>query len=617
MWLSLLAGAVAVGLGCLLALAPGTSARGLGPFHSFALFTSVAVVLGQLLPEALAELGFSALLVCGGMFFLPRFLESARKWVGARWPRQQVVSAGPCSDMGLELSYAAFLLHRVGDGMGLALFAGPVHAEHGHYDVLGAIALHTIPVTALVLTAFKVRYGTRSALLRAFGVALSTGVGVALPFALSVELLQQVAPWLTAAVAGLLLHVVSHGWAPSAAPSTLSRVMDVLALLAAASLLAFGGGEAHYHGHGHGEELADFRHLLLDGLWDLGLQTAPMLLLGLLVAAVVQTHSLRLDVGSAPFGRPRYLWQAFRGSLLGLPFPVCACGVLQVASSLHRRGAAPAFVVSFLLSTPGLGLDTLMLTSHFWGWPFALVRFAAAPLLAFGVALLVARGQRSAPEAGSASPPQLLGRRSKGGYFGQVLQHFEDLLYHVGAWTLLGLLIASYLQAVLADGALRGTLGVAGLGWDVLWVSAIAVPAYVCASAAVPIAAVLAAKGLSSGALLVGLLLGPAVNWASLAFLRKTYGRAAVMWALGGICAFAWALAALGSHHRLATLTNPSHHGHDHGYGVISYVSGLLLVLLVVRAVWRSGLRTWLASLGQVLIPEPEGATPPASEPQG
>lgn len=623
MWLSLVAGAVAVGIGCLMALAPGASARGLGPFHSFALLTSVSVVLGQLLPDALSVLGVSALAVCAAAFFLPRAMEMARRrfWPGAANSDGHGggrVSHGPCSDVGLELSYAAFLLHRLGDGVGLALFAGPLHAGHGHYDVIGAIAVHTIPVTALVLTAFRVRRGVRSVLVRGGLVFAATMVGALVPLALPLEVWEEISPWLTAAVGGLLLHVVSHGWAPGGAPSLVNRLIDLSALVAALLLLLFGGGE-HGHGHfgepsSHGGEVTEhlpaFREIMLDALWNLGLQTAPMLLLGLLSASLIQTLSARRV--AAPGRRGRSGTMALHGALLGLPFPICACGVVQVTQSLVRRGAVPAFAVAFLLSTPGLGVDTLLLSGHFLGWELAWVRLLGAPLLAIWAAWLVSRkgvrdglllrkGSSTAGPADPSTAPEPTGERSEG--FGiRALRHFDGLLYHVGGWTLVGLLVAAYLHATLAEGALQG----AAPFIDVLLVAAVAVPSYVCASSAIPLVAVLAAKGLSPGAVLAALWLGPAINLGSLTFLRRNYGPRAMAAALLGLVGGVFALAAVANASGVAVAAPVAG-----GYGVLSYGSGALLLLLVLRAVWRSGLRGWFASLGEVLIQEPDTPMPP------
>ena len=634
MWLSVLAAGAAIALGCLIALAPATSSRGLGPFHSFALLTSVAVVLGQLLPDALSSLGLPAFITFLAAFGAPRFLEWARaRLFGAEAAEFEHAGhhhahptpghdhghqhdhghghgtghgahgdghrqdAAPCSDLGLELGYGALLLHKIGDGVGLALFSGPAHAGHGHYDVLLAIAGHSVPVTALVVTAFRARRGARQGLLRGVGLLFATLIGVAIPATMSPTVLHELEPWLTAAVSGLLLHVVTHGWAPNEAPTALGRLMDLLALASAALLLLLGGG-GHHHGHEpHAvAHLPEFRDAMVDALWRLGLETAPVLLLGLLFAAAIQTFGSR--IGAGWLRQRSRSGQALWGAFLGIPLPVCACGILPVATSLRRRGAAPAFVVAFLLSTPELGIDTFVLSGRFLGWPFAVMRLLSAPLLAFVAAWLLSAQLGSVPQ--SLPPPQrVIESRARGPVLSQMLHHFDDLLYHVGAWTLVGLLAAAYADAVLV----RGGLHISQAPFlDVLIVTALAIPSYVCASSATPLSAVLLAKGLSPGAVLVGLLLGPATNLATLSFLRNAYGLRPMATAIGGLIAVAWALAAFANWIFPSLQTAASVVGHQHDYGLWSYGSAALLIVLVLRAVWRSGLRTWLSSLGEVLV---------------
>lgn len=589
---------VSVAIGAALGLAPGsTGTRALAPIHSFALVTAVAVVLGQLLPEALSALGLWALLVFAAAFALPRVLEAIRRRIPGEGMRPSLTADndGPCTDVGLELSYAAFLLHRVGDGVGLALFAGPLHESHEHYDLILAIAAHTVPVTALVAMAYDLRHGCRSALFRTLWILVATGIGLLLPTLVEPDALHRYEPWITATVGGLLLHVVSHGWAPAGPPTRAGRAMDVAALLCAVALVALGGDS---HVHEHGGEVDDLRARLGHALVELGLETAPMLLLGLAIAAFLQTQGARLSLRFLRSGND--LSQAVRGAALGLPLPVCACGILPVAHSLHRRGAAAAVVVAFLLATPELGVETFVLTGRFLGWPFAWLRLGAAFAVAVVAALLLAGRLPAESKTRPAGDDGILvpGALSDAGLARQVLANFDDLLYHIGAWTLVGLLAAAYMQAALTPGALAA---VADSGLDVLVVSALAVPSYVCASSATPLAAVLLEKGLSPGAVLAGLLLGPATNLATVAWLRKAYGTRATVFAMVGLIGFCWVLS-LGVNRVWPDVSAQVSVADAHAHSPASVLSSVVVLLFILRAVWRSGLRNWLSSLGEVLV---------------
>jgi uncharacterized membrane protein YraQ (UPF0718 family) len=581
---------LSIGLGTALGLLPGSSSRAGGPLQTFALVTAVAVVLGQLLPESLSAIGVPALLAFAFGYALPRVAERAA--VAFRKPACTHDDA-MCTDLGLELGYAALLLHHVGDGLGLGLFTSELHEGHDHWDVLAALAGHTVPVTALLAMAFKTHRGAASAAWRALGIAAALVLGVALASSLDHEQLVAYEPWLTAFVSGLLLHIVAHGWPAELRPTRGSRVIDFAAIAAGLAIVMVGG---HSHASEHGQ--TDVRAAMGDALVELGLETAPMLLLGLLVAAFLQTQGARIPARVLSSGGR--LTQALRGALIGIPLPVCACGILPVAHSLRARGGAAAVVVAFMLATPELGVDTFALSVQFLGWPFALLRLFGAVLVAVTGGLLVARfanvercevHEAVTERPFASAPPRPL--------LSQVAANFDELLYHVGAWTLLGLLAAAYLQAALTDGALAS---VAASGFDVVIISLIAVPSYVCASSATPLAAVLLAKGVSPGAVLAGLLLGPATNVATLAWLRKAYGQRAAIACAVGLLSVTWVLAygvnAFGSALVPVAATQLAH---EHSHGPVAYLAALALFALVLRAVWRDGLRSWLGSLGEAL----------------
>jgi hypothetical protein len=463
-----------------------------------------------------------------------------------------------------------------------------------------------VPVIALVTLAFKTHRGAWNAALRALGMAASTLLGVAIANLLTPEQLAAWEPWLTALVSGLLLHIVAHGWPEEMRTNSWGRLMDFTAIAAGLALVAIGG-----HSHAAERGLPDVRHAMGEALIELGLETAPMLLLGLMVAAVLQTQGARIPLGWMQRGGR--LSQATRGALMGIPLPVCACGVLPVAHSLRLRGGAAAMVVAFLLGTPELGFETFALTVQFLGWPFAYMRLAGAFVLAVGVGLIVARFTPSpdpAPHAAAETAP--IEAAPARGLFAQIGANFDELLYHIGAWTLVGLLAAAYLQAALTDGALQA---VARTGLDVVIMSLLAIPSYVCASSATPLAAVLLSKGVSAGAVLSGLLLGPATNIATLAWLRKAYGARATLWAVAGLLAITWTLAFVANHVLADSVVTVTAHAGAHEHGPIHYASLAIFVLLLARAVWRNGLRSWLGSLGEALALEPAHHAHPHAHP--
>ena len=550
---------------------------------TFALVAALAVVLAQLLPDALGAVGLPALFVFGVAAAFPSVLRQIALKLGRSNQNRRV---------GLELGYAGLLIHKAADGVGLATYGAGEHAEHAHFDVLFAIAAHTVPLVAVLTISFYRARGLGSSVLRVGGLAVATVIGVFATALIPESAHDAVEPWLTAAVAGLLLHIVAHDFRPKERPRGLgARVIDLVAVAAGLGLVLLAEG-GHHHGEGGGQVRADTAAALL----DLSLETAPALLLGLLVAAVLTTFGKHLPARWLASGGS--FRQAVRGAIVGAPLPICACGVLPIAASLKKRGAGAALVVAFLVSTPELGIETLALTARFVGWPFALVRLGAAVLLAIVAALVVHRvssrkGRESfvgaivEPDAHEATTP--VSRR--------MVDSFDELLYHIAPWTVVGLITAAYVQAVLPTDALGG---MATYGLDILIVVIIAVPSYVCAASATPLAAVLLLKGMSPGAVLIGLLLGPATNLATLGFLRKSYGGRATVFGIGALVLAAIGLALAINHVGLPLdVSSAASQAHEHSWFTVA--CGALLALALLRSIWQTGLRPWLASLGESL----------------
>lgn len=573
--------ALAVVLGALLALAPRTSEHWFGPIRTFALTASLAVVLTHLVPEGFAALGVTALVVFGAGALLPPTLETL---VSRLWRHRQAGSQR--SLVGLEAGYAGLLVHKLGDGVGLGAYAGPMGGGQPQLDVMVALAAHTVPVVAVVMLAFESARGRRAAVERAAGIAVATLAGVFVAGLVPAELVHHASAWIAAAVSGLLLHVVMHDLATHPPRSAGERSLDLGAALLGLAVPLVGGHAAE------GDAAGSVSRDLARSLWDLTLDTAPMLLVGLMAGALIQSFGSRIP---ERWLRSRgILVDAVRGAVVGAPLPLCSCSVLPVSGALAPR-AGPALVVAFLLATPELGVETFALSVRFLGWHLATLRLLGALLVAIVAGVVIGRltrRERAEPVA-AAGPEPSAPRRS----LADVARAFDELLHHIGAWMVVGLCAAAAVETLIPADAL-GAMGHPLL--ELAVVSAVAIPSYVCAPSATPLAAVLIAKGLSPGAVLVGLLLGPATNLATLAFLRRSYGTRATALGILAVVGLSWLLA-LGTNHWLPVVEVHAHAVVEHeAHGVLALAAGGLLVLLLVRSIWRSGTRLWLASLSEL-----------------
>jgi uncharacterized protein len=206
---------------------------------------------------------------------------------------------------------------------------------------------------------------------------------------------------------------------------------------------------------------------------------------------------------------------------VGLPLPICTCGVLPLYRTLIRQGAPPAAAMAFLIATPELGIDALLISIPLLGGDMTIVRLAAAATIAlvvgWGVGTIASRATPPAldrVEAEKAPDPWPVRLRAG------LKEGFGGLVDDTAPWILVGLL-AAIAQPILAQGWLSELSGFA----EVALFALIGLPIYVCASGATPIVAVLLVSGVSPGAALAFLLTGPATNISTFGILSVLHGR--------------------------------------------------------------------------------------------
>ena len=105
-------------------------------------------------------------------------------------------------------------------------------------------------------------------------------------------------------------------------------------------------------------------------------EMAPFLLLGFLLAGILHVwvpQSLYVPKISRPTFKSSLL-----AALFGIPLPICSCGVIPTAVALRKEGASKGASVSFLISTPATGVDSILATYSLLGLPFAILRPVAA-----------------------------------------------------------------------------------------------------------------------------------------------------------------------------------------------------------------------------------------------
>lgn len=261
-------------------------------------------------------------------------------------------------------------------------------------------------------------------------------------------------------------------------------------------------------------------------------EMSPYLLLGFLIAGLLHVF--------VPKGFYRkYLsrdnkWAVLWAALLGVPLPLCSCGVIPTAIGLRRENASKGAVASFLIATPQTGIDSILATFSLLGLGFAIVRPVAALVTGVCGGILV---NRLAGEEEATSELNDSCKVESGSRIWRVLKYsYFEMIQDIGGRLAIGLLVAALIQVAVPDQFFL-QFGSEPL-LQMLVILVVAIPMYICSTGSIPVAAALMMKGLSPGAALVMLMAGPAVNLASILVVRKALGSRFTWIYLGTIVAF-------------------------------------------------------------------------------
>lgn len=271
--------------------------------------------------------------------------------------------------------------------------------------------------------------------------------------------------------------------------------------------------------------MADFAKSIIWDFWATIAEMSPYLLFGFFVAGILSVLVSQQIVERHLGGRG--IWPLVKASLFGVPLPLCSCGVIPVSMSLHKHGASKGSTISFLLSTPQTGVDSIFVTLSLLGPVFAVFRPLAAFVTGIVGGTFVDMFERK-KEEDSQVPPKCTDeccdnaatshKITKGLKYG-----FVTLPRDIGKAMLVGLVIAAVISALVPDGYFAEKLGTGIFAMVVMMF--LGIPVYVCATASVPVAAALILKGLTPGAALVFLMTGPATNAASFITIWKILGK--------------------------------------------------------------------------------------------
>ncbi|HVN59346.1 MAG TPA: permease [Bacteroidales bacterium] len=316
-------------------------------------------------------------------------------------------------------------------------------------------------------------------------------------------------------------------------------------------------------------------------------EMAPYLLLGFFFAGLLHLlfpkDKVRQYMGGSNAG------SIVNAALFGVPLPLCSCGVIPTSVAFYRHGASKPSTVSFLISTPQTGVDSILVTYSLLGLPFAIVRPIVALITGIFGGLITARVDKNSPaDAGTGNDDT---DKIPSGFLPKIREMFRysfvEFLQDISNWLLLGLLLAAIISVFVPDNYFADKIPNNFVG--MLIALLIAGPIYVCATASVPVAAALMLKGLSPGAALVLLMAGPATNIATMTMVGKVLGKKSLISYLGTIIGGAMLFGlfidtflprewfALSEHY------GHMHHAHEWMPDWLKIGSAVLLLLLILN----------------------------------
>lgn len=307
---------------------------------------------------------------------------------------------------------------------------------------------------------------------------------------------------------------------------------------------------------------------LLNNIWAVYLETAVWLIFGLITAGLVKVYipadAMQRWLGGKGFAA------VGRAALFGAPLPLCSCGVLPAALGLRRAGASKEATISFLISTPETSIDSVAVTYALMGPLMAIYRPISALLSALITGAATALVDDDAPkrvapvitgccnkeavsvtccesiekpkssccdspdESANLADKKFSGESSTDrNKIKQALRFAgAELLDDISKWLAFGIVFAGIMMTLIPEGWLAQW----GQGLTAMLVMlVVGIPMYICAVASTPVAAGLLLAGVSPGAVLVFLLVGPATNIASLILVQREMGTKVTFIYVGGI----------------------------------------------------------------------------------
>ena len=253
---------------------------------------------------------------------------------------------------------------------------------------------------------------------------------------------------------------------------------------------------------------------------------APYLLLGFGVAGVLSVLFSKEQIQDK-IGDRNFI-SCLKAVLYGIPLPLCSCGVIPVSASLKRHGASKGSIISFLTTTPQTGVDSIMVTYSMLGLPILILKLIVALIsgLFAGIITNFVDQKNDSPDDSICYDECC--NENDGGVIKRSLTYgFKTLPKDIVEPLLVGLILAGFIGLLAQNDFSYLTEAIKNYHSTVkiLVIMIIAIPLYICATASIPVALMIASVFGSPGAAIALLIAGPATNLSTITTCNKIVGK--------------------------------------------------------------------------------------------
>jgi hypothetical protein len=320
----------------------------------------------------------------------------------------------------------------------------------------------------------------------------------------------------------------------------------------------------------------------LTNFYTLTLDMAIYIIFGIIFAGILK-QVIPKDFVSKQLGNNNYS-SVIKASLFGIPLPLCSCSVIPFATSLKKEGASSGSVLSFLISTPITGADSILATYGFFGWLFTIYRVITSLIIAMVAGILQNLISKETIKeeikecttccCGTSCNSEVNKFSIKEVFNYAIFEVFKDFAKPLFWGLIAGSIITTFMPTNMME-YLSSNIFI-----TYLLILIFSMTLYICATASLPIAAGLIASGLSGGAAFILLSAGPATNSVTMGVVLKTLGKKALIIYLSTIGIFSLIFAYIFDIY-FPNILNSTIINQEESFGIFSHIFAIIMLIMI------------------------------------